>query len=1282
MAIMGIGPSGLFQGLFRLLAVSAICVATGFFVAPAFATQCDPLPTQFQPVRAALDELHTEVLSFLDAHGASPGLVQSSPAPEGEAAAQGRRLLEDYIDAVTRARKRAEDENYAIRLYDLIRLLSLLREHERLDVSELTKRVTSILAKGSSSQAIDLDVSANISQFSDAATRERLLARHLAEFGVDDRQWSIFGELPRVADPYLHRETDYDAKPRVEWALSSNNRRMQIEAIAEHASARIYTDQNIFNESPQVAIALEEVRTILDDVEARALEDLEELVPFYEGQVADEPCMRVSRFTTAVVLDTIVAAGTPEEKQRVLKFAVLHSLDQFMFQTEVVGAYAYSVRLLRLRLMEPELYRQALGYVESSCTDKEMPKFACAEEIMSSIFLSLQLPMLALELQRSSYEHTKSEMPGSVSATIAARRLASLQWRYGSATAASQLLQEGHPDDELPADSLGTDLRDLWDTHIGVADANLDDREVETWLRRMLEARSRGILEHGNGTVTLDPSPYVIRYLRRQICSTCEGRLDPLIAEWLPQEMRYAESPEGLIALRIVGDEIVSGDRKEQLAMVYLSSVASDMGGTGENIVSAVSSLRGRPVTALEAATILALAEYHPHSEDNGWAFIEAFMRFMFEPKLEQKRELYDATLEQYYSIMLEFGGDADYAMIVARLADYSRVLGYGLAARVFDEQSLSLYEGQFQARETEQANLQIRVETADLSVPLFARLARQAVADEDAQTAREYMSRADDIVREALGDTWRADDEQSVLRFRRLESALRLIAQLRVTMAVDGRAEDTESAFESLQYAMLGETALTARSATRRKLLVDDKAREAIDAKLRAEQDLRLFEYNRDIVGVADPGWERSRLTILQAAVDRASSDVDAILPTQTFDLDLSPSTVSDVQSRLASGQAVVVLHQGSDAIYGVFVTSGIAQAWRSEVSAAALEDRVASLRLAIDGPQHEAVPSFPFADAHSLLVDIFGPVQARLSGLSELMIVADGSFLALPFAALPLEMPTELPTSFEDFRTNGIRWMGKEVALRFLPTVNAITAPRPAIAAGLPFAGVGDPVLFAEEPQLSPALPEGLVDPSVLRTLAPLPETKTEILSMAQLLNARREDVLIGEAATEHALRSLNLADYRVIALATHGLLAGELQTLAEPGLVLTPPEVPTVEDDGYLALSEVMSLDLNAELVLLSACNTAGSDGRPRASGLTGLARGFLAAGAQSIAVTHWSVSSSATLQLTTDWFQSHALAPDKGWASALKTAMAEMIETSGSAENAHPRNWAALMIFGRG
>ena len=143
---------------------------------------------------------------------------------------------------------------------------------------------------------------------------------------------------------------------------------------------------------------------------------------------------------------------------------------------------------------------------------------------------------------------------------------------------------------------------------------------------------------------------------------------------------------------------------------------------------------------------------------------------------------------------------------------------------------------------------------------------------------------------------------------------------------------------------------------------------------------------------------------------------------------------------------------------------------------------------------------------------------------------------------------------------------------------------------------------------------------------------------------------------------------------------MLPGELKCQTEPALVLTPPSSPVSRaNDGLLEASEIASLRLNADLVVLSACNTAGSAGKFGGDALSGLAESFFYAGARSLVESHWQVSSKATADLMSGMFE--ALGPDLtgGAARSLQTSQLKLIKQE---KTAHPLFWAAFVIVGDG
>lgn len=191
-----------------------------------------------------------------------------------------------------------------------------------------------------------------------------------------------------------------------------------------------------------------------------------------------------------------------------------------------------------------------------------------------------------------------------------------------------------------------------------------------------------------------------------------------------------------------------------------------------------------------------------------------------------------------------------------------------------------------------------------------------------------------------------------------------------------------------------------------------------------------------------------------------------------------------------------------------------------------------------------------------------------------------------------------------------------------------------------------------------------------------------------VARELGVPESDIRLGALATEKHIKAMSedgsLAKYRIVHFATHGALASEapeiLGAAAEPGLILTPPDEPTTEDDGYLSAPEIAGLKLDADWVILSACNTA-AGGAPGAETLSGMARAFFYAGARSLLVSHWAVDSESTVKLITKALGAMATDKSVGRAEAMRRSMLAMIE-AGDPEHAHPSFWAPFVVVGEG
>jgi CHAT domain-containing protein len=158
--------------------------------------------------------------------------------------------------------------------------------------------------------------------------------------------------------------------------------------------------------------------------------------------------------------------------------------------------------------------------------------------------------------------------------------------------------------------------------------------------------------------------------------------------------------------------------------------------------------------------------------------------------------------------------------------------------------------------------------------------------------------------------------------------------------------------------------------------------------------------------------------------------------------------------------------------------------------------------------------------------------------------------------------------------------------------------------------------------------------------------------------------------------------LRSYRTIALATHGFLPGEVHNVPEPALMLALDLEREDRFDGLLTSREIASLALDADLVILSACNTASPDGQPRADAFTGLSQAFFTAGARSLMVSHWPVMSGAAVQLSVGTLEG-TRDPAISLARSLQRAMQSTRKTgAASAVESHPSYWGPFVIVGDG
>jgi CHAT domain-containing protein len=211
-----------------------------------------------------------------------------------------------------------------------------------------------------------------------------------------------------------------------------------------------------------------------------------------------------------------------------------------------------------------------------------------------------------------------------------------------------------------------------------------------------------------------------------------------------------------------------------------------------------------------------------------------------------------------------------------------------------------------------------------------------------------------------------------------------------------------------------------------------------------------------------------------------------------------------------------------------------------------------------------------------------------------------------------------------------------------------------------------------------------------ATLAMMPPLPDTAEELKSIARAMGADPGAALhLGKAANEQSVKSMDLSKVEVTAYATHGLVPGELDGLTQPALALTAPARAGIQGDGLLTMDEILSLKLDADWVILSACNT-GAGAGAGAEAASGLGRAFFYAGTRALLITNWSVHSQSARKLVTDLFKLQSHDPKLARGEALRQAMMALLDGPGYLSSeckteftyAHPLFWAPYTIIGDG
>ena len=508
-----------------------------------------------------------------------------------------------------------------------------------------------------------------------------------------------------------------------------------------------------------------------------------------------------------------------------------------------------------------------------------------------------------------------------------------------------------------------------------------------------------------------------------------------------------------------------------------------------------------------------------------------------------------------------------------------------------------------------------------------------------------------------------------------------------------------------------------------------DGEKADAVRAWRKAEEEFATLKALQ-VIQLQDPLNQREQTERLakqvaeaRAKLNRLKETRDRLAPEYQSAIS-SPVSLSDVQSVLKPGEALVQIVSGEPRSL-VFIIDDDSITVRSiRATEGQLAVLVASLRRAVQSNAEGVVPAFRADFAHVLHNLVFGAVSQRLSGYEKIIFSTSGALQSFPLELLVTAPPGSANSAAWGVSGDytGVKWLGARQAVSYVPSPRNLVDVRGRAgvsAASKNIAAFGDftPGVDPQKVLNIAELPDSCLGlASAVDRIGGLPGTAVEAKAISDLF-AETSTLATGPDFNEDALKAASdageLADFKVLHFATHGILWPSPDCFTDPALTVTATAAE--DSDGLLTATEIRGFDLDAQLIVLSACNTASTYleglgdaatqaagtraldvgagqsrvGRRAAAGiiresgaggesLSGLARAFFSAGARTVLATHWPVADAETTTLMKT-FYGQLKAKDSTFATALRDAQSELRNTPATS---HPIFWGPFVLIGDG
>ena len=541
--------------------------------------------------------------------------------------------------------------------------------------------------------------------------------------------------------------------------------------------------------------------------------------------------------------------------------------------------------------------------------------------------------------------------------------------------------------------------------------------------------------------------------------------------------------------------------------------------------------------------------------------------------------------------------------------------------------------------------------------------------------------------------------------------------------------AEDVKSFFNAAQALIAQSSAEAAKRQAANAQAGDDKT--AALARALQDTDHRQSVIEAAIRNLNEQGlYQGARIDEFRSEA-RVLAGEDAKLQGQLLEADPGYTSalhtlvdLDKLQKALRPGEVYVKVFLLAGGGYGMLISPDAALPYRVDLTRDRATDLVADLRLPIDAPGRSKSgrlthAAYNVALAHDLFERVFGPIRGPVLAARHIIYEPDATLIAAPISALVIDeasadlIKTRLAGS-KPLDYVGVAWLGAHSYNSIALSASAFYQARIAkpSKAPDPFLGYGDPVVPTDPEAFSGVRPTGRATAAdeqlcaryrySLTLLAPLPETRVEVTDVARAVAgdaAGGGDYAFGADFTDTAvLGKGDIGKFRVVYFATHGLLDQDNPCL--PTSLLT--SLGGKGSDALLDLGKITSLHLDADMVVLSACNTGsnghvrtsapGASAAPGAAGRTrilamprlgsgggealgGLVTSFVQAGARNVVVSNWEVDSGTTERLMTALFKRR----DVSQAAALAKAERVLMNDP---RYSHPYYWAPFIVVGDG